>query len=95
MIYLGVFMKKLWFALSCSAVLCFSPVQASQPTDINYCARGTTALGVKYSTYTVRCSDGKNREITSWNRRKKWCVGTSRRCTNDQLKAAKMACSQR
>jgi len=65
---------------------------AATPTDINYCARGTTALGAKYSTYTVRCSDGKKREITSWNRRKKWCVGTSRRCTNDQLSAAKKAC---
>ena len=70
-------------------------VWAATPTDINYCARGSTALGAKYSTYTVRCSDGKKREITSWNRRKKWCVGTSRRCTNDQLSAAKKACGSK
>jgi hypothetical protein len=68
---------------------------AATPTDINYCARGATALGAKYSTYTVRCSDGKKREITSWNQRKKWCVGTSRRCTNDQLSAAKKACGSK
>ncbi len=88
-------MKQLWLALGCSAVLGMGQVYAAQPTDINYCARGATALGVKYSTYTVRCSDGKNREITSWDGRKKWCVGTSRTCTNDQLKAAKMACLQK
>jgi len=87
-------MKQFFYGLGCAAlVLVSSPiVYAAQPTDINYCARGKTALGTRYSTYTVRCSDGKKREITSWNKRKKWCVGTSRQCTNDQLKAAKMAC---
>lgn len=87
-------MKQLLSGIGCAALLLVSSTvaQAAQPTDINYCARGKTALGVTYSTYTVRCSDGKKREITSWNKRKKWCVGTSRQCTNDQLKAAKMAC---
>jgi hypothetical protein len=69
-------------------------LHASQPTDINYCAKGKTALGVAYSTYTVRCSDGKKREITAWNNRKKWCVGTSSNCTEDQLKTAQQACSK-
>jgi hypothetical protein len=70
-------------------------LQAAQPTDINYCAKGKTALGVAYSTYTVRCSDGKKREITAWDNRKKWCVGTSSSCTTDQLKTAQQACGNK
>lgn len=69
-------------------------LHAGQPTDINYCAKGKTALGVAYSTYTVRCSDGKKREITAWDNRKKWCVGTSSNCTSDQLKTAQQACGK-
>lgn len=88
-------MKKLFCMIACCAVLLVpGRSYASQPTDINYCARGKTALGVRYSTYTVRCSDGKKREITAWNKRKKWCVGKSSKCTNDQLKAAKLACKR-
>lgn len=89
-------MKNLMYAvMTCCTALVVSQAHAAQPTDINYCARGATALGVKYSTYTVRCSDGKKREITAWDDRKKWCVGKSSKCTNDQLKAAKLACKLR
>ena len=64
------------------------------PTNISYCKQGSTFLGSKYKTYTVRCSDGTRRSITAWNDNKKWCVGAGSQdqCTNDQLKAAKMAC---
>lgn len=72
-----------------------SLAQAAQPTDINYCAKGKTALGTVYSTYNVRCSDGKKREITAWDNRKKWCVGTSSNCTSDQLKTAQHACGKK
>jgi hypothetical protein len=71
------------------------PVFAATPTDINYCSKGATAFGTTYSTYTVRCSDGAKREITAWDNRKTWCVGSSKKdCTNDQLKAAKKACQK-
>ncbi len=87
-------MNKFLWSAGCAALLCCTGSFAAQPTDINYCARGKTALGTSYSTYTVRCSDGKKREITSWENRKKWCVGTSSQCTSDQLKAAQLACAK-
>lgn len=87
-------MKKLSFLLGCCALLAGAQVSAATPTDINYCSKGTTAFGTKYSTYTVRCSDGGKREITAWDDRKKWCVGKTDDCTNDQLKAAKKACEK-
>lgn len=87
-------MKKLARVLMISGLGITGVVIAATPTDINYCSKGTTAWGTKYSTYTVRCSDGGKREITAWDNRKKWCVGTSNDCTNDQLKAAKKACEK-
>jgi len=84
---------KTSYLLGISVIALGSKVFAAQPTDINYCAKGKTALGTPYSTYTVRCSDGKKREITAWDNRKKWCVNTSTNCTTDQLKTAKQACS--
>ncbi len=88
-------MKKLCYVFGCALLLVGGgQAHAATPTDINYCSKGSTAFGTKYSTYTVRCSDGGKREITAWNNRRKWCVGKSRNCTNDQLKAAKKACAQ-
>jgi len=67
---------------------------AATPTDINYSAKGSTTFGTRYTVYTVRCSDGSKKKISSWNKRKKWCIGRSQRgCTNDQLKTAKKACN--
>lgn len=89
-------MKKFrCFLIGCGMLFITTQVFAATPTDINYCSKGRTAFGSKYSTYTVRCSDGGKREITAWNNRKKWCVGKSKNCTNDQLKAAKKACQGR
>ena len=65
-------MKNYLLAITATALLLAADISyAGQPTDINYCARGKNVLGVRYSVYTVRCSDGKKREITSWNKRKK------------------------
>jgi len=88
-------MKRLIYAIVTASAMISVSVLASQPTDINYSSKGTTALGIEYSTYTVKCSDGSKRKITSWDKRKKWCIGTSRKCTNDQLRTAKQACSQK
>ena len=63
------------------------------PTNIQYCKKGATWSGKKYTTYTVRCSDGTKRTISAWNKRKKWCVGESeKKCSKSQLSAAKRAC---
>ena len=89
-------LKQLQVMCIACAIVALSPVTyAAKPTDINYCKKGRTAFGKRYSTYTVRCSDGQKREITAWNKRKKWCVGKSKNCSNDQLKAAKKACNSK
>jgi len=61
---------------------------AASPTDIQYASKsGDTRV------YNVRCSDGQKTQISSWDDRKTWCVGTRKKnCSNDQLKTAKEAC---
>lgn len=87
-------MKKSLLAIACAALVGAGVVYAATPTDIKYASKGSAMLGGDYLKYTVVCSDGKKREITAWDNRKKWCVGTSKSgdCSNDQLKTAKQAC---
>ncbi len=67
--------------------------KACTPTNIQYCKKGKTWSGKKYTTYTVRCSDGTKRTISAWNKRKTWCVGEKQKsCSRSQLEAAKRAC---
>jgi hypothetical protein len=79
-------------ALSSAVILAAGYAWAAEPKDITFKGKGSKLMGGEYMEYTVHCSDGKSRTITAWDKRKKWCVGTSDECTNDQLKAAKMAC---
>ena len=67
---------------------------AAKPTSIVFDAKGETGDGTPYSTYMVKCSNGKKEELTAWNNRKKWCVGdaSSESCEKKQIKAAKAAC---
>lgn len=67
---------------------------AAKPTSIVFEANGETAEGTAYSTYMVKCSNGKKAELTAWDSRKKWCVGddSSEQCEKKQIKAAKAAC---
>jgi hypothetical protein len=67
---------------------------AAKPTSIIFDSNGTTADGTPYSSYQVKCSNGKKMPLTAWENRKKWCVGdaTSQECEKKQIKAAKKAC---
>ena len=67
---------------------------AAKPTSIIFDSNGTTADGTPYSSYQVKCSNGKKMPLTAWDNRKKWCVGdeTSQGCEKKQIKAAKKAC---
>ena len=67
---------------------------AAKPTSIIFDSNGTTADGTPYSSYQVKCSNGKKMPLTAWDNRKKWCVGdaTSQDCEKKQIKAAKKAC---
>ncbi len=67
---------------------------AAKPTSIIFDSNGTTADNTPYSSYQVKCSNGKKMPLTAWENRKKWCVGdaTSLECEKKQIKAAKKAC---
>jgi|TARA_R110002049_G_scaffold96993_5_gene236849 uncharacterized protein YraI len=67
---------------------------AAKPTSIVFNSNATTGDGTAYSTYTVKCSNGKKAELTAWDNRGKWCVGdaASEDCEKKQIKAAKGAC---
>ena len=67
---------------------------AAKPTSIVFDSNNETAEGTAFSTYTVKCSNGKKVELTAWDGRKKWCVGdaSSQSCEKKQIKAAKAAC---
>lgn len=97
-------MKK-WLVMVCAAGCALAlqgPVLAKDskdsgkhctPTNIQYCKKGSTWAGKKYTTYTVRCSDGTKRIISAWDDRTKWCVGEDqKKCSKSQLAAAKRAC---
>lgn len=78
-----------------AALAAFSATSfAAKPTSIVFDANGETSDGSPYSTYMVKCSNGKKKELTAWDNRKKWCVGdaTSETCEKKQIKAAKAAC---
>ncbi|MEP5568828.1 MAG: hypothetical protein ABJN62_13390 [Halioglobus sp.] len=67
---------------------------AAKPTSIVFDANAETTDGTPYSTYMVKCSNGKKAELTAWDSRKKWCIGdaASEECEKKQIKAAKAAC---
>ena len=67
---------------------------AAKPTSLVFDSNHETDDGTPYATYMVKCSNGKKKELTAWDGRKKWCVGdaTSETCEKKQIKAAKAAC---
>ena len=67
---------------------------AAKPTSIVFNANGENAEGTPYSTYMVKCSNGKKVDVTAWDGRRKWCVGgtDSDNCSKKQISAAKDAC---
>ncbi len=80
---------------ACAAILFFSAGSyAAKPTSIAFVANGQTDEGTPFATYTVKCSNGQQAELTAWNKRRKWCVGdaVSEQCEKKQIKAAKTAC---
>lgn len=75
------------------ALMASSTAFAANVVDIKYSEKGNSMLNGEYRIYKVSCSDGKTKKISAWDKRRQWCVGTSKRnCSNDQLKTAKRAC---
>jgi hypothetical protein len=57
----------------------------------------SSSFGKTYYNYVVKCSNGRQANITAWDDRKKWCVGKSTKkedCADNQMKAATMACNR-
>ncbi len=67
---------------------------AAKPTSIVFDSNNENAEGTAFSTYMVKCSNGKEVPVTAWDKRRKWCVGeaSSDNCEKKQIKAAKAAC---
>ena len=87
-------MKFIKFA-AFAAVAAFSASSfAAKPTSIVFDANHESADGTPYATYFVKCSNGKKKELTAWDGRKKWCTGdaASETCEKKQINAAKKAC---
>jgi len=88
-------MNTIKFVAASALVLASASTFAAKPTSIVFQANGEDAEGTAYSTYMVKCSNGKKMELTAWDNRRKWCVGgtDSTECQKKQIKAAKQACS--
>ena len=67
---------------------------AAKPTSIVFQANQETTEGTAFASYMVKCSNGKKKEVTAWDGRRKWCVGgvDSENCSKKQISAAKDAC---
>ncbi len=89
-------MKLIRLAVAGTLVVGSAAAFAAKPTSIVFLANGENAEGTPYSTYMVKCSNGKKMELTAWDNRRKWCVGdaNSTRCEKKQIKAAKQACAE-
>ena len=87
-------MKLFQLAVACALVAVSVGSFAAKPTSIVFVANNESADGTPYSTYNVKCSNGKKVEVTAWDNRRKWCVGdaSSENCEKKQIKAAKAAC---
>ena len=88
-------MKLIKLAAAGALMAASAATFAAKPTSIVFQANGENAEGTPYSTYTVKCSNGKKVELTAWDNRRKWCVGdaSSTECEKKQIKAAKQACA--
>lgn len=87
-------MKFIKVAAFAAAAVFSASSFAAKPTSIVFDANNETADGTPFATYMVKCSNGKKKELTAWDGRKKWCVGdaTSEDCEKKQISAAKKAC---
>ena len=64
-------MKKYFAIVATGTLLAFSlSASAAKPTSITFESDGTTPDGVPYANYVVKCSNGQNQPITSWDKRK-------------------------
>lgn len=68
--------------------------QAAKPTSIRYVEDIITDKNEIFSYYIVRCSNGREVDISVWDGRKSWCAGKGTKidCNKKQIKTAKEVC---
>ena len=87
-------MKILVTAIAAVLMTYAAGLMAAKPTSIVFNANAESSDGNPYSSFTVKCSNGRTAQLTAWDNRRKWCVGKadSENCEKRQIKAAKAAC---
>jgi len=83
-------MKLIQIAASAILLSVASASFAAKPTSIVFQANGETAEATPFAQYAVKCSNGKQVQLTAWDNRRQWCVGqqSTENCTKKQIKAA-------
>ncbi|MEP4486669.1 MAG: hypothetical protein ABJ013_13625 [Halioglobus sp.] len=68
---------------------------AATPLSIQFLENQTSEDGAAYTTYQLKCSDGKKYVLTSRDNKARWCIGeqNSDGCESQQIAAAKTACA--
>ena len=87
-------MKAVQIACATALVAFSAGSFAAKPTSIVFNENAEDSQGTPYAAYMVKCSNGKQAELTAWDNRRKWCIGgaDSEVCEKKQIKAAKAAC---
>lgn len=87
-------MNFLKLFVSATALLAASSSFAAKPTSIVFQGNGETADSTPFAQYAVKCSNGKEVQLTAWDNRSEWCVGeeSKENCEKKQIRAAKTAC---
>ncbi|MEP0202842.1 MAG: hypothetical protein ABJ084_14015 [Halioglobus sp.] len=70
-------------------------VYAAKPLSIQFLENKTGEDGAAYTTYQLKCSNGKKYVLTSRDNKARWCIGeqNSDGCETQQIAAAKTACA--
>ncbi len=85
-------MRSLGLALV--IILASTQSLAAKPTSIRHVEDIITKNDLIFSHYQVKCSDGRQEDISAWDNGKKWCTGKGGQndCSKTQINAAKKAC---
>lgn len=87
-------MKVKSLLLTAAVAVSASSAFAAKPVSIKYVEDIVVEGDQIYSHYSVKCSDGSEKDISAWDKRKTWCIGKGAKddCTKKQIKAAKQVC---
>ena len=87
-------MKLKTLLITTALVAVSTAALAARPTSIKYTEDIVVEGDQIYSHYVVKCSNGDEKDISAWDKRKTWCVGRGLKddCSKKQIKTAKQVC---